>query len=144
MRNKILKWICTLGCGIALLCSFAACSTEAETQSTVESTAESASWNPTGAATTEEGYYELDILQNIDMSTVTQEGNCVYFDVYLSPEQAIHFGGIDVTVENGTVTLNPNGMLFSLDYMGQMRYLNISTDNPDCWIYPHLCKRCQC
>lgn len=133
MKKRIWKGLPAFVCALLLL--FTACGAEAGSQQAPQSATAAENWTPTGVTTLEDGCYELDILSNIDMSTVTVDGNCVYFDVYLSPEQSVRFGGMDVTVENGKVTLNPNGMLFSLDYMGEMRYLNIRTDSPDCWVY---------
>lgn len=91
-----------------------------------------ASQKMTGATQTEEGYTQLDILANINMDTLIQDGNCVYFDVYVSPDVTIHFGGVGVTVEEDAITINPHGYLFSMDYMGQMIGLDIAGPASDC------------
>lgn len=86
-----------------------------------------------GATITEDGCYVLDILENIDMSTVKQDGACVYFDVFVSPEQTIPFGGVNVAVENDCIVSYADGFLFSMEHMGAQVTIDIQTNDPDCW-----------
>lgn len=103
MKQKFWKKLISLGCVLIMLLVFAACSSSSEPTDIVE----------------------LDILKNIKTDTVTEDGNIIYFDVRVSKDKTIRFGGLNVEIENGNIILNPNAMLFSLEYMGKFIRLDI-------------------
>lgn len=142
MKKKILKRLRIAVCFFTLVCFIAfctvSCSDQTQTDDNGSDTQSSDDTNSdiknfSGATVTDDGYTLLNILENIDTDTLTSDGNCVYFDVYVSPDQTVRFGGVNVKIEKDSFTLEPNGMLFSLNYMGEMLSLDIATDVSPYW-----------
>ncbi len=75
----------------------------------------------------------LDLIANLRMDTVTQEGDCVYFEVQTSSGDSIRFCGLNATMEAGSITMGADGKLFSLDYMGRMISLEVQASDMAAW-----------
>lgn len=109
MKKRNLKKLPILGLMLALLLSISFC---------ISASAESC---------------QLDILSNLNMDSVTQAGDCVYFEVQSPSGDPIRFCGLNVTVDAESITLNVDGKLFSLDYMGEMISLEVHSNDMDAW-----------
>ncbi len=109
MKQKFSGKLISLGVALIMLFVFTACSSEPS------------------------DIVELDILKNIDTDTLTEDGDITYFDVHVSKNETVRFGGLNVTIENGNIILDPNALLFSLDYMGKFISLDIETSDSGSW-----------
>lgn len=71
----------------------------------------------------------LDIIANIDRSSIVQDGNKVSFNVKIDSKTVLRFYGENITVDEDGLTMSPSARLFSLDNLGQIQKVTVNGDN---------------
>jgi len=87
--------------------------------------------NPGGDVTpgdTNENLILLDVMKNIDFSSVKKNGDVTSFNVITESGKQVRFQGAGITVSESGITMKTEGYLVSLDYIGEISHFAIDSE----------------
>lgn len=75
----------------------------------------------------------LDVLENLDMDSVTEEAGIVSFQVTTDAGEVIRFQGSQMEVTEDGIFLEPGACIYSLDSLGEIQMFSAAADQTDNW-----------
>lgn len=122
MRRKLQKKIIAMTLTCVLLAGLTACGGNQAEEVPGESTETENAGTENAGTSLVEIPGELEIVAKLDETLLTVEGENVYFTLTTPEGKEVRFQGMgDITVSDGKLVMESGAMLFSLDYIGEIK-----------------------